>query len=126
MPGGQFLNPPGIDHITAKEWVLSTLDEDLKARLIGTSGDLVLQDPFVMDTAKRVREIIELEMPLYSRRRAYFALTQEKGKLFSSFFYRKRAEARSAEINSMTDSDRMIHKILCCMMVGPLFTKFCE
>ena len=38
---------------------MSTLDEDLEARLVGTSGDLVLQDQFVMDTAKRVRAIIE-------------------------------------------------------------------
>ena len=37
----------------AKEWVMSTLDKDMKARLIGTSGDLMLQDQFVMDTAKK-------------------------------------------------------------------------
>ena len=73
----------------AKEWVMSTLDEDMKARLVGTSGDLVLQGQFIMDTAKRVRAIIESETPLYSRHRVYFAMWQEKGELFSSFMFRK-------------------------------------
>ena len=92
-PGGHTQYPPGIDHTMSKEWLMSTLDKDLKARLVGTSGDLVLQDQFVMDTAKQVRAIIELETPLYSRRRAYFTMHQEKGELFSSFMFRKRTEA---------------------------------
>ena len=126
LPEGQFQVPPGIDHTIAKEYVLSVLDEDLKARIIGTSGDLVLRDPTILDTMLRVRGIIEIETPIYSRRRAYFALVQEKDETFSSFSYRKRAEARSAEINSMTNSDCMIHGLLRRMRKGPLFTKFCE
>ena len=65
-------------------------------------------------------------MPVYLRRRAYYAMIQEKDETFSQFSYRKRAEARSAEINSMTDSDRLIRELLRSMRKGPLFTKFCE
>ena len=110
----------------AKEWLISTIDEDMKSRLIGTSGGLVLQDQFVMDTAKRVTAIIESETPLYSRCRAYFAMWQEKGELFSSFMFHKCAKARSALISSMTDEDRLIHELLRSMSSGPLFIKFCE
>ena len=102
---------------------MSTIDEDMKSRLIGTSGDLVLQDLSVLDTAKRARAIIESETPLYSRRRAYFAMRQDKGELFRLFMFRKRAEACSALINTMTDDDRLIHKILRSMLNGPLLHK---
>ena len=92
--------------------------------MIGTSEDLVLHDPTVLDTMLRVRGIIEAETPVYSRRRVYYAMIQEKDETFSQFSYRKRAEARSAEINSMTDSDQLIHELLRSMQKGPLFTKF--
>merc|ERR1712076_359315 len=44
---------------------------------------------------------------------------------FTQFAHRKETEARSAEIDKMTDADRLIHELLCGMK-GPLLQKFCE
>ena len=64
------------------------MDEDLKSRLKGASGDLVLKDLSVMDTTKRARAIVEAENPLYSHRRTYFTMKQDKGESFCMFMFR--------------------------------------
>merc|ERR1712105_331644 len=125
-PDGRFEAPASINHTVAKEYVLSVVDEDLKARVIGTTGDLVLQDASVLDTMARVRTVIEAETPIYSRRRTFYEMRQEKDSSFSQFAHRKKTEARSAEIDKMSDADRLIHELLRGMRKGPLFQKFCE
>ena len=79
--------PNGFYQAMAKEWLMSIVDEDMKSRLNGVSGDLVLQDLSVMDTVKRARAIVEAETPLYSRCHTYFALWQDKEESSSSFMF---------------------------------------
>merc|ERR1712074_352666 len=125
-PDGSFEAPANIDHTVAKQYVVSVIDDDLKARLIGTGGDLVVQDMSVMATMARVRKIVEAETPLYSRRRTFYEMRQEKDETFTQFAHRKETEARSAEIDKMSDADRLIHELLHGMRKGHLFQKFCE
>ena len=110
----------------AKDWLLTVVDDDLKSRLKGANGDQIQRDQTVMDTARRTWALVEAETPLYSRRRVYYTMKQDKGENFTTFMFRKKTEARSALIDSMSNDERMIHELMRSMLPRPLFIKFCE
>ena len=107
--------PSGFDDSHSKDWLLTIVDGDLKARLKGANGDQIQADQNVMFTVRRTRALVEAETPLYSRR-VYYSMKQEKGE---PFLFRKKTQARSTLIDSMNNEERLIHELMRSMLPGP-------